>query len=72
MKLVKENIEEWKPYFLIFGKKAYDKYGNRNIGFYDRTWYCQENYMIHTSEKQVLNCPHCSKKYYKPTIDKID
>jgi len=63
----KENIDDWKPYFLKFGKDAYSKKFPfaRNVGFYDRNWYCQENHTIHTNEKQVLNCPSCSKKYYK-------
>lgn len=65
-KVVKRNIDEYRPYFLVFGKNAYDKKGKRNIGFYDRSFYCQENYMIHTTEKQALNCSNCSKRWFKP------
>ena len=53
----KENIEDWRPSFKKDGKTFY----------YERSWFCQENLAVHNSEKAVLNCPHCSKKYYKPT-----
>ncbi|MBE9489277.1 MAG: hypothetical protein IMY67_03195 [Bacteroidetes bacterium] len=62
----KENIEDWKPYALVFGKNAYDKYGNRNKVYYNRSWMCQETGNIHHSKKSVLNCVDCSNKYYKP------
>jgi len=61
----KENISDWTPYFLVFGENAYDENLNRNIGFYERNWFCYTNKIIHHSEKDVLNCAHCSKKYYK-------
>ena len=64
----KENIENWKPFFLIFGKNAYSKEFpfKRNIGFYNRSWFCKDTRQIHNSEKAVLACSYCSKKYYKP------
>jgi hypothetical protein len=61
----KENIEDWKPFGLVYGKNAYDEKGNRNIFYYDRSWFCKETGNIHHSEKAVLNCVYCSKKYYK-------
>lgn len=61
----KENIKDWKPSYLIFGKNAYSHcFSKRNIGYYERSWFCQETGNIHNSEKQVLKCVHCSKKYY--------
>ncbi|TDQ22769.1 hypothetical protein [Tenacibaculum caenipelagi] len=64
----KENIEEWKPFALVFGPKAFKCIytGERNIQYYSRSWFCNETGNIHHSEKSVLNCVHCSKKYYKP------
>ena len=70
----RKNIEDFKPFGLVFGKNAFsvelnenkERYLKRNIFYYDRSWFCQENYNIHSSEKQVLNCPHCSKKWFKP------
>lgn len=62
----KENIEDYKPFGLVYGKNATDDYGNRNIFYYERNWFCEELSIIHHSEKSVLNCKHCSKKYYKP------
>lgn len=69
---MKENIEEWKPFALGYGKNYYakDEFGytttKRNVIYYERNWFCQTTGIIHHSEKSVLNCPHCSKKYYKP------
>ena len=68
--MTKENIEDWKPTFLIFSKNAYSRTYpfKRNIGFYDRSWFCKDTGNIHTSEKAVLNCNKCSKKYHKLAI----
>lgn len=66
----KENIEDWKPYGLVFGKNAYRlelingvPTEVRNIFYYDRSWYCNETGNIHHSVKSVLNCVDCDKKY---------
>lgn len=67
---LRKNIEDYKPFGLVFGSKSYviDEEGNciRNIFHYERSWFCKETGNIHHSEKSVLNCPYCSKKYYKP------
>jgi len=67
----KENIEQWKPYCLGFGLKAYVGMFHRSFDYYERNWFCQETGIIHHNEKQVLNCVHCSKKYYKPLQIKV-
>lgn len=61
----KENIDKWKPYGLVYGSKAYTN-GKRNKFYYKKSWFCEENSIIHSSEKSVLNCKYCSEKYYKP------
>lgn len=61
------NIKEYKPYGLVFGKNAYRFENNklvRNVFYYERSWFCNENKMIHHSEKETLNCPYCSKIWY--------
>lgn len=72
----KENIEDWKPFAYVFGDEAYEEdewgctdFSKRNIKYYEKSWYCKENMIIHSNEKQVLNCKHCSKKYYKLNKD---
>lgn len=64
---MKKNINDWKPYFLIFGKNAFSKEypEKRNIEYYERSWYCFETSIIHNSEKSVLKCKYCSLNYYK-------
>lgn len=64
----KENIDDWMPYHVVFGKNAYSKEPpfSRNIEYYKRTWFCKETGNLHSNEKSVLNCIHCSKRYYKP------
>lgn len=57
----KENIEDWKPTYKGFGKNAGKTFP------YDRSWFCSETGNIHHSEKAVLSCVHCSKRYYKPS-----
>lgn len=32
--------------------------------FYDLSWFCNENKIIHRSEKEVLNCNYCKKRNY--------
>jgi len=64
-----KNIENYRPFGLVFGKDAYDEFGNRNKFFYERSWMCQETGTIHHSEKAVLNCLYCCKIYYKPVCD---
>ena len=54
-----KDIDAYHPSFKGYGKD----YGK--VFYYDRSWYCQENYSIHTSEKATLNCIHCSKRWYK-------
>jgi hypothetical protein len=68
---MKENIEDWKPYFKVFGKNAYSKNFDRNIEYLERSWFCNETGNIHHSEKAVLNCAFCSKLFYKPKQAKL-
>ena len=59
----KENIEDWKPTFEGYG----DNVGK--IFNYERNWFCNDNKIIHHSEKEVLNCKHCKSKYRKNGTD---
>ena len=54
-----KNINDYQPSYGGYGKD----YGK--VFYYDRSWYCVENYSIHTSEKATLNCTSCSKIWYK-------
>ena len=57
----KRKIKDYRPFGRVYGKNAFDKNGNRNIFYYERNWFCNENKIIHRSEKETLNCPYCSK-----------
>lgn len=48
-----EKEEEWNPGYMDI-KKGW-------ISF-DKAWYCNENKLIHYSEKEFKKCVHCQKK----------
>ncbi len=60
----KENIEEWKPHYLCY--KGVPVGEEPNKVYYKRSWMCKDTGAIHQSEKAVLKCEYCSKKYFKP------
>lgn len=45
--------EEWNPGY-------YDK--NEVFQPYEKRWYCNENKIIHNSEKEKNNCKYCKNK----------
>lgn len=47
----KQTLTEYKPYYIL-GKTGETVY-------YERSWYCNENKIIHGSEREVINCRHC-------------
>lgn len=51
MKETLKTLEEYKPYFGL------SKIGE--ILYYERAWFCEENKIIHNSEKEVIKCVHC-------------
>lgn len=55
----KENIKDWNPSFEKYNRKTkkIDKV------FYIKSWFCNENKIIHNSEKEVMNCKTCKKRY---------
>jgi hypothetical protein len=53
-----ENINDWSPYYI-----SYKGLKPKKV-FYDKNWYCQENSIIHHSQKEVLNCNFCGENYY--------
>lgn len=48
---MKNRFTNWNPGF-------YDK--NNNFIPFVKAWFCNFNKIIHTNEKEVLNCPHCN------------
>ena len=62
----KENINDWQPMYKLYGNKLMDAIINNTPTElpYKRSWFCNDNKIIHTNKKQVMTCEYCSKKYY--------
>lgn len=60
LRIAPKNIDEYRPGFWSY-KTMPPKWVD-----YERNWFCQETGKIHHREKEVLKCPNCSKRWYKP------
>ena len=63
---VEDLIKEinWKP------KSYVGKIGQEYI-YYEKSWYCKENSVIHNNIKSVINCPYCCIYKDKERLKKI-
>jgi len=48
--------EDWNPSYTKYNSKTH-KFEHI---FYDKAWYCNDNKIIHKSEKEKDNCKYCN------------
>ena len=64
MKDGKKNIKDYNPSF----EKYSHKLKKMITIYYEKSWYCKAQQIIHNSEKQTLECKFCSKIYYSEEL----
>ncbi len=57
MKDIRKDCNQWKPGYYFANKKTW----KLEWIDYKKSWFCNENKIIHHNKNQLLNCKICNK-----------
>jgi len=58
MSNIKQNTDDWNPFYVNY--KDLSTFPVFKKIFYEKSWFCNESKIIHTSKKQYINCIYCN------------